>query len=92
MEDSGLSASSAVHMQDAPLPPTASLSFLAPPVTRWLTAGAGAAVGRPGGSVWVSLRLRTCGLLGGVIGALSRTLGRVKPKVVCVVVGTPGHV
>lgn len=33
-----------------------------------------------------------CVLLGGVTGALSRTLGRVKPKVVCVGVGTPGHV
>ena len=92
MEDSGLSASSAVHTQNAPPPPTASTSFLAPPVTRWLTAGAGAAVGRPGGSVWVSLRLRMCVLLGGVTGALSRTLGRVKPKVVRVVVRALGHV
>ena len=52
MEESGPRVSSPVHTRSTPTPnQPAPLSFPAPPVTQWLTAGLGAAMGRPGRSI-----------------------------------------
>lgn len=73
--------SSPVRTRSTPTPnQPAPLSFLAPPVTQWLTAGLGLLWEGRVGAFGVGLSLRMCVLLGGVTGILSCTLGRLKSK------------